>query len=64
MEKITSARVAFFLRSSKKGGDLDKKLTFTESIQYNYVRSDILNEISGGDLHEKIDFHRIQSRAP
>ena len=43
---------------------LDKKLTFTKSIQYNYVRSDILNEISGGDLHEKIDFHRIQSRAP
>ena len=28
----------------------------------NHVISDILNELSGGDLAENIDFHRKKSR--
>ena len=28
-------------------------------IEYNRVRPDIFKETSGGDLDEKIDFHRL-----
>ena len=41
-------------------GDLDEIVFF---IFLNHVRSDIFYEMSGGDLDEKIDLHRINSRA-